>query len=223
MSVFGASFRSALRLAALALGCASTTPPLVAAAAAAQPAESQAMNQPTAEQLLRSRAPGEAFEVRIEGKGVESFLKPVRCGYFEWIYGQVEGGKLVSHSVGYQSREPLTLAVGDQRVQLDPSLLRAYLAPSYEREYGAGEMTAPEVVKNYLAEGHPKAYVAEYCLELGRTYHALVHEDRVTLPPETRGQAPRVSGRRVLWLSDRPFVGGKPQCEPTPAYRTWTY
>ncbi|MGI5862216.1 MAG: hypothetical protein ACOX6T_09180 [Myxococcales bacterium] len=175
------------------------------------------------EEFLREFPPGTPFQVRIEGEGIESYLGQTRCGYFEWIYGERRDGVLSSFTVAYQSSEPITLVAAGKKARIAPRRVRAYLAPSVEREYGPGDESAPEVVKEYLAKGKEIAYVAEYCLEVGKTYHALVHTDAVMLPPGGPMGKPEKSRNLVLWLSDRPFADGKPTQEKTPAYRGWSY
>jgi hypothetical protein len=175
------------------------------------------------EEFLREVPPGTPFQVRVEGKGAESYLGRNRCGYFEWIYGERRDGVLSSFTVAYHSSEPITLVAAGKEARVAPRRVRTYLAPSVEREYRPGDQTAPEVVKEYLAEGNEVAYVAEYCLEVGKTYHALVHTEHATLPPSGPMGKPEKSRNLVLWLSDKPFADGKPTAEKTPAYRGWSY
>jgi hypothetical protein len=220
-------FAAALGLAAACSYAANQPGPTPSAEAAAQPRASQEMTTKTVtlgeEEMLRELGVGNPVQLRIGGEGMESFLGHERCGYFEWLYGEKKGDQLGSYTVAYQSTDPIKVTVGDKESAISPRRVRAYLSPSVERVHAPGDASAPEVVQELMAETKQKVYVAEYCLETGKTYFALVHQDTYLLPPKGPGSAPEHGRRLVLWISDKPFVDGKPEQQVTPAYRGWTY
>lgn len=174
------------------------------------------------EQFLAAHAPGEPFLVEVDGDQT-SFLGKLRCAYFEWIYGLAEAGKFVSYSVAYHSDAPLRLLADGKRTTLPANRVRVYVDAAIEKEYQAGDPSAPDVVREKIARenGRPVC-VAEYRLESGKKYHAVVHEDRFTMSPAGTGK-PRQGTRSVLRISNQPFKDGAPQVEATPVYRNWTY
>jgi len=176
----------------------------------------------TETQFFQDHHPGTPFEVQVEGAGVESFLKPIRCGYFEWSYGQKAEGEWVRFSVAYQSPEPLVLSVQGGKVELPVQRIRAFLAPGYERDYPPGDVAAPELVGEEAAARGTPISAAEYCLETGRTYWAVVNEVSIALPPEEPGQAPRMEVRRVLHIGDEMKAGAFVH-PMTPAFRGFSF
>ena len=175
------------------------------------------------EQFLREIPPGTPLQLRVEGEGLESFLGGARCSYFEWVYGEKQEGRFSEFVVAYHSEEPIPVVAAGMKSSISPRRVRLFLSPSVEREYKAGDQSAPEVVREYLAEGHASAVAAEYSLVPGKTYHARIHQDVYALPPRGPGSAPEQGRRLVLWISDAPFEDGKPAVEVTPAYRGWSY
>jgi hypothetical protein len=174
------------------------------------------------EDFLKAHAPGAPFLVEVDGDQT-SFLGKVRCAYFEWSYGLKEAGKLVSYSVAYHSDSSLRLLAEGTRTTLPAGRVRVYADAAIEKEYQAGDESAPQVVQEKIAREKCKSvFVAEYRLEAGKYYHAVVHEDVFPLPPDGASK-PRQGKRTVLRLSDKPFKDGAPQVEATPAYRHWSY
>ena len=174
------------------------------------------------DEFLKAHAPGEPFLVEVDGDQT-SFLGKVRCAYFEWIYGLMEAGRLVSYSVAYHSDSPLRLLADGKRTTLPAGRVRVYADAAIEKEYQAGDDSAPVVVQEKFARENGKpVFVAEYRLEAGKKYHAVVHDDVFTMPPAGAGK-PRPGKRTVLRLSNKPFKDGEPQVEATPVYRNWSY
>jgi hypothetical protein len=174
------------------------------------------------DEFLAAHAPGVPFAVEASGDQ-ESLFGKVRAAYFEWVYGKKEGDRLVSFSVGYRSEAAIGLTADGKRASFKPSRVRLYLGPSFEREFRPTDRSAPEVVRERLNREQTPIHVAEYQLQAGKTYQALVFEESFALPPEGPGKPPRRRTSLVLHLSDRPFVGGKPQVEATPGFRGWTH
>jgi len=175
------------------------------------------------EEFLKAHASGEPFEVEVDGDEV-SFLGKVKCAYFEWIYGLKEAGNLVSHTIAYRSEKPLLLLADGKRTAMPAGRVRVFAAAALEKEFKAGDASAPEVVQEKLAKEKGKpVFVAEYRLEAGKKVQAVVHEDSFLLPPEGPGKPPRKGKRTVLRLSTKPFKDGEPTLEATPGYRHWSY
>jgi hypothetical protein len=221
---------AALASQALALPSFARKPPHPAEAARTQSRTPEATKESpvsnagpvTLEAFLKNRPAG-PFEVRIGGTGADSFLKRTRCGYWEWTYGERHEGKLASYTVVYHSEAPLFLDVDGKTLEVSARKIRTYLTPSFERDYAVGDLAAPEIVRARMKEEKKGLYAAEHCLEVGKTYHALVRDDEYLLPPDGPGSAPRTGHNRVLLISDRPFVDGKPVGEVTPGFRGWSY
>ncbi len=158
-------------------------------------------------------------EIRVEGPPLKTYLSEHESVYFEWAYGRMENGKWSEWSVGYQSDAGFAVVTGSGRMNVSRSDVRLFLSPSFERDY-ASEAQAPEGLRSWIRE-HGSVHAAEYRLEAGRVYFALLHEDHYYLP--SPGGPPKARSRKVLWISDRPFSEGKPVVQITPAYHGWTY
>lgn len=166
--------------------------------------------------------PDKPFEVTVESGGMESRFSHSRCAYWEWLYADREKGKLSVWSSPYSSEAPLTLVAGGKRVVLSFRSMRAFLEPSFEHEFKAGDADVPDVVaKAMVKDGVASKYVAEWCVAVGKTYTAAAHDDEFEGPGE--GDTIETRTNRVLYVSDRAIVRGRPMGEMTPAYRDWTY
>lgn len=175
------------------------------------------------DEFIKAHPVGEPFEVEVDGDQ-QSFLGKVQCAYWEWVYGIKEGGQLASYTVAYHSDAPLLLLADGKRTAMPHNRVRVHVAPALEKEFKAGDKSAPEVVQEKIAEEKKPVAVAEYRLQAGKKAHAIVHEDVYRLPPDGPGKPPREGKRTVLRLSDKPFKkDGTPAVEATPGYRHWTY
>ncbi|MGC4121344.1 MAG: hypothetical protein QM765_43560 [Myxococcales bacterium] len=173
--------------------------------------------------FLKAHPIGAPFEVEVDGDQ-QSFLGKVQCAYWEWIYGVKEGGRLDSYTIAFHSDAPLLLLADGKRTALPFNRVRVYAAPAFEKEFKAGDKTAPEVVQEQIEKAKKPIYVAEYRLQAGKKFHAVVFEDVYRLPPEGPGKPPRQGKRTVLRISDKPFKqDGAPQGEATPGFRHWVY
>ena len=206
-----------LLLLAGATACAGPKP-----SARATPEKKMATVTQSPEQFFARRPAGEPFELRVGGATHQSFWKKAACAYSEWSFGSRENGNLASFSVGEKKGEALLLIDEGNDATVPVRELRLYLQPAFERTLAKGQSDLPEELQQLVEQGEIN-YLAEYCLEPGRTYHAMFREERYPLPPAGPGGQPRESTNKVLVLSDRPFVDGKPQGEPIPSYRNWTY
>ncbi|MBI5549155.1 MAG: hypothetical protein HY901_35160 [Deltaproteobacteria bacterium] len=175
-----------------------------------------------AEEFLKAHAPGTPFKVQVDGDQV-AFLGKMKTAYFEWMYGHKEGGKWLQYSIAYRSEAPLLLEADGLRAAIPAARVRVYVAPSFEKEFKPGDEAAPEIVREYMAKGKVSAHVAEYRLEAGKTFEAVMHEETYLLPPNGPGQPPGKGKNLVLRISEKPFKDGEPQVGATPVYMAWTY
>lgn len=63
----------------------------------------------------------------------------------------------------------------------------------------------------------------EYGIVSGRKYFIRLAFEEYTLPPERGDSKPQKRKNYVLWVSDNPYKGGRPQIELTPLYKHWSY
>jgi hypothetical protein len=201
--------------------------------ASALPATTVAPPVPTAP--LSEDADGEAlftayekdapFPIRFEGPPLEGYLSKKPCAYFEWTHG--EGRELASPVRGWQSDGQLVAVarIGGLpfRIGFSWRKLRPYLAPSFEREARLGDPWVPSNVREDLGKATRPIWVVEHCLEIGADYWARVNVETYTLPSRVPGQPPVTVHSRVLLVSDRPFVDGRPVGQVTPGFRAWSY
>lgn len=169
--------------------------------------------------------------VRVISPEVESFRSKKPCAYFEWLYGFKVDGKWSEYSIGYQSEEGLTLQTDTGRIQLGRSDFRLFLSPTTSESYTNEKeiLEKADFLTEFTTQGDTKigeanpVYVEEYILESGKTYFAILHIDSFMLPPDEDGGRPTRKEKKLLWISDTPFVEGKPQKEMTPAFSQWRY
>lgn len=192
-------------------------PPMVRPPAALEDADGEA--------LLAAHESDPPFQIRFEGPPLEGQLSKKPCAYYEWTHG--EGRDPSSYARGFQSDGQLVAAVRigglPFRVGFSWRKLRPYVAPSFERQARFGEPWVPSVVRADLGGATQPVWVLEHCLEIGADYYARVGVETYSLPPRGPGQRPGQGRNRVLLVSDRPFVDGRPQGGLTPGFRAWSY
>ena len=110
------------------------------------------------------------------------------CLWFWWGYGQ-DGEPDGGHVCGGHTDSLLRLVTPSGGFDLHPRCLRTSLAPSYR---GRAEVEDRE------------AFVTEFCIEAGRTYHVRVERETYPLPPLLH-IIPRRRSVLVLAVSDIPF------------------
>lgn len=204
---------------AAALGCAAPRSRPVGA----EPVEASRIERSDPEALLARHPAGEPFEVRIAAATThEAFWQKQPCAYTEWIFGSREDGQLVSFTIAERKGDEVELSDGALTAAFALRQLRLHLAPTLERELTEDDEALPGELRQLVAEGQIN-YLAEYCLEPGRTYHALVREDRSNLPPASPGGEPEIRVHRVLVISDGPMDEGRPAEEVVPSQRGWSY
>lgn len=221
-----ATLRAAFLAAALA-GASARAPAAVASPASARavPGATTMTEGPLPlADLLRGRRLAEPFKLKVVTKTGVTFLKKAPFAWFEWVYGEEQDGALQGWSVGYRSSGDFVAEIEGKRYLVGTDRMRAFLLPALRRAFKPGDKAVPEPVRERMAQEKLDSCLAEeYLLAPGKTYHALVHEDRYHLPPEGPGERPREGRNRVLWVSDRPFKDGKAAGEMTPGYRGWSY
>lgn len=157
--------------------------------------------------------------ISVSGQNVPAYPSGHDCVYFEWAFGNRSEKKWESYSVGFQSEVQLNLKTENGKMTVSRADIRLYLNPAVEKYY-TKESEAPEAVRAWIRE-HGSVSVAEYRLETGKKYFAVLHVDHYYLPRP--GGPPSSHSKKVLWISDEPIKDGKPSVEITPAYRGWTY
>lgn len=169
----------------------------------------------------------EARAITLSGARLKSFIAAQDCLYFEWAYGNKQGSakdfSWTEYSVGYQSRVNVVVQTQAGEISLSERDFRLFLKPATSQTYDRRSPVSklPEPIRAWI-EQHDSATVEESLLVEGKSYYALLHIDHYSLPPEGAGP-PRSRQRKVLWISDEPFVDGKATVPITPAYKGWTY
>ena len=110
------------------------------------------------------------------------------CIWFWWGYRQ-DGEPVGSHVYGGSTETLLTVGTPSGGFDIHPRYLRTSLAPSF---CGKAEVEGRE------------AFVTEFCIEAGRTYHVRVERQSYWLPPLFH-IIPRQRGILCLAVSDLPF------------------
>ena len=119
------------------------------------------------------------------------------------------------------TEEPFLLFYDGVTVELTYRSVRLYLGREYQNFYDhTNAEEAPPVVRDMLSDETAQALAAEYGLREGVNYHCMLSYEYYMVDGE---DGPAERSNTVLWISDKPFVNGKPQREVTPEYRGWTY
>src|SRR5215212_7559175 len=107
----------------------------------------------------------DSFEVRIEGRQLESFLSKKRCVYFEWNYGEKGADGWIVFWMGHHSTEPLIVTTPKGNLELALDKIRLYLAPSQSRVFTRKDArSAPPHVRKELAKKNRSLTVEEHCI-----------------------------------------------------------
>lgn len=102
--------------------------------------------------------------------------------------------------------------------------LRLYLPAMDTRTFGPAEAGgAPAPVREALVRDGGPVTVEVYALRAATRYHVRVAIETYHLPPEGPEGRPETASHTVLWVSDRPFVQGRPTRPLTPAGLQHTY
>lgn len=165
--------------------------------------------------------PKAPFRARLEGKLTEAIWSGTPCVYFESAALMFHDGRRAGHTSTHRSGRDIFLVTGEARVAVDRGM-RLYLEPTWlERDPKDPEQRA------FLEEAKARmeasdAALAEFALLPGRDYWAKIVREEHWLPPDGPDRPPNSAHSTTLYLSDKPFVNGRPQGEASPM-STWTY
>jgi hypothetical protein len=102
--------------------------------------------------------------------------------------------------------------------------LRLYLPPLQTSTFRPGEAAAaPALVREALLQEGGPVTLEVYALRASTPYHVRVAVETYHLPPDGPEGRPETASHAVLWVSDRPFVQGRPSRPLTPAGMQHTY
>jgi hypothetical protein len=165
--------------------------------------------------------PKAAFRARVEGGPLEAVWSRTPCAYFEAAVLMFEDGRYTGHTNTHRSDSDIFLVTGEARVKVDRGL-RLYIEPTWlERDPCDPELRAClEEAKNRMEASD--AALAEFALLPGREYWARIAREEHWLPPDGPDRPPNRAYSTALYLSDKPFVNGRPQGEAAPM-SNWTY
>lgn len=165
--------------------------------------------------------PKAAFKARVEGELAEAAWSKTPCAYFEAAVLMYEDGRATGHTTTFRSDTAIELVTGDARIKVDRGM-RLYIEPTWlERDPKDPELrTCLEEAKNRMEAAD--AALAEFALLPGREYWAKIVREEHWLPPDGPDRPPNRAHSTTLYLSDKPFVNGRPQGEAAPL-SNWTY
>lgn len=114
----------------------------------------------------------------------------------------------------------MRFSVDGREVDLGWRLLRPYLRPTLVKEYKKGDRGIPKPAGKLFVDPKVKSiYTAEYCLEVGKTYHTEASNYLYRNPPKQPGDKSGAGTRRLLIVSDHPIGPRGPEGEVTLAFR----
>jgi hypothetical protein len=130
-------------------------------------------------------------------------------------------GQCTGHTSTYRSNNDILLVTDEARVAVDRGL-RLYIEPTWlERNPNDPELQAClEEAKSRMEA--TDAALAEFALLPGREYWAKIVSEEHWLPPDGPDGTLRRAHSTALYLSDKPFMDGRPQGEASPLSH-WTY
>lgn len=165
--------------------------------------------------------PKAPFRARVDGQLTESVWSRTPCVYFESAVLMLDAGRRIGHTSTHRSGRDIYLITDEARVAVDRGM-RLYLEPTWlERDPSDPELRAClEEAKSRMEASD--AALAEFALMPGRDYWATIVREEHWLPPDGPDSPPHRAHSTTLYLSDKPFVDGRPQGEAAPM-SNWTY
>ncbi len=165
--------------------------------------------------------PKAPFRARVEGKLTEAAWSRTPCVYFESAVLMLQNGRYAGHTNTRRSGRDIFLVTGDARVAVDQGM-RLYIEPTWlERDPKDPKLRACLEESKAILEAKDVA-LAEFALLPGREYWAKIVSEEHWLPPDGPDSPPNRALSTTLYISDKPFVDGRPQGEASPL-SNWTY
>ena len=170
------------------------------------------------EELIRS-AKRRGARVRVVGPSLEAPWSAGAAAYWEWAAGLADGDGYRELSVRRSSDEALHLSIDQTHAEVPLDLVHLFVPASWERRF-EGTDDLPEPLRGVgLQDDELPTTVREFVLRPGDELHVRAETFRVQMGPDaSAGTEPRT----VLYLSDAPFLGGKPKRLPTPRRADFT-
>ncbi len=164
------------------------------------------------------------FEITLRGDTILAYLSDDTCHYTEWAYNERLDSGWTELTSGYQTDKPLRIITPYGEATLNIYQIRTYLGAYHSRTFERGNAAiAPAPMRQALERADKMLYVREYLLSPNRSYWARVGKARYFAPADSPGAAPIEKYTLVLEISDKPFKGGAPDRELTPAYQGSVY
>lgn len=125
----------------------------------------------------------------------------------------------------YRSPSPrIRLVLPDGPIEVPAGSLRLHLPPLQARLYQVKDRAkAPAPIRDLLDEERRPITAEMFALRARTSYHVRVSRETYHLPPAGPDGNPERRSNPVIWVSDLPFVEGRPQRPLTPAGRQHTY
>ncbi|MEB3196469.1 MAG: hypothetical protein VKP62_04625 [Candidatus Sericytochromatia bacterium] len=151
---------------------------------------------------------------------VELRLPGLPILYAERVYGKWGTAGWESATTLQTAHRTLQVRAPQGRLTLSVDRLRLFLAPAWQKSYEQAEADqAPPPIQEALREDGAPITEHVFVLRARTPYHARVATETLSLPPDRWRELDRRPTRQVLWLSDLPFLEGRPQRPPTPRTR----
>lgn len=174
------------------------------------------------------------LKIKVSGNDLKSFYGKLDCVYSESLTGYYDkqnannSNKPSVYTTGFSSQDEFYMIIEDAyKVKVEPaSTLRLFMLPAFEKQFDKSSAPTEEDKKRLIEEEQYGVTVGkqlDYCLQKNKQYYLLIRQDQVEYgPPTPDGDR---SSRQIIFLyvSDREFVDGQPQVDPTSTFQGWTY
>lgn len=165
--------------------------------------------------------PKAPFQVRLEGEVARTFWSGTPCLYYEAAAVMFVDGKIAGHTDTYRSKGGIYLIAGDSRIKVDGNF-RLYIEPTW-MERDPKEPEYRKLLDEAKARMDAKdVALVEFALLPDKEYWAKIKSEEHWLPPDSPDSPPRRAHNLTLYLSDKPFLEGRPQGEASPL-SNWIY
>ncbi len=165
--------------------------------------------------------PQAPFVARLGGKIIKTLWSHTPCVYFEAAALMFSEDRYAGHTDTYRSDRGFFLITADAEIKIDCGL-RLYLEPTWlERDpKDPARRALWEEAKARMAA--TDVALAEFALLPEKDYWAKIVREEHWLPPDGPDWPPHRAHGTALYISDKPFVDGRPQGQASPM-SNWTY